>query len=85
MISYCLQVHDVFPYSILLTIDQGENEPHREITLFEKGKCFPSILNLKYHGRTLSELKVFYMNTTDLPAGLSPKVGHFSVSISYMH
>ncbi|PWA94864.1 Heat shock protein 70 family [Artemisia annua] len=73
------EVHDVFPYSMSLTIDQGEKEP-LESTLLQKGNHFPSNYNLKYHGRTPLELKVFYTNTADLPAGLSPKVGHFSTT-----
>ncbi|GJV74046.1 heat shock 70 kDa protein 16 [Tanacetum coccineum] len=85
MLSPTLQVRDyevldLFPYSILLTINQGENEPHKEITSFEKGMLFPSIHTHKYHGRTFSGLKVFYTNTADLPAGLSPKVGHFTTT-----
>ncbi|GJZ87830.1 kinase-like domain, phloem protein 2-like protein [Tanacetum coccineum] len=70
------RIQDVFPYSIVFPADEGGDKPLREFTFFSKGCHLPSNYELKYNGRTPFHIDVFYTNTTDLPAGLSSKVGH---------
>ncbi|GJW67206.1 heat shock 70 kDa protein 16 [Tanacetum coccineum] len=76
------EVQDVFPYSIGLPLDEGENEQPRYCTFFGKGSPFPGHHLSTFTASIPCEFHVFYTNTTDLPAGLSPEVGHFSMDFS---
>nr|GEV07712.1 calcineurin B-like protein 4 [Tanacetum cinerariifolium] len=76
------EVQDVFPYSIGLPLDEGENEQPRYCTFFGKGSSFPGHHHSTFTASIPCEFQVYYTNTTDLPAGLSPEVGLFSMDFS---
>ncbi|KAL4563050.1 hypothetical protein LXL04_027081 [Taraxacum kok-saghyz] len=72
------KVQDLFPYSIGLCFDDGENRRHQQVTLFPEGTSFPRNITVPYHGNTTFCCKVFY-NNTDFPASISTLVGHFMI------
>ncbi|KAI3710473.1 hypothetical protein L2E82_40256 [Cichorium intybus] len=76
------KVRDFFPYSIGLFSDDAKNERRPEIMRFPKGTPFPRDHIIRYNGNTALYCQVLYTNKTDIPAGISPSVGHFMVSPS---
>ncbi|GKA71280.1 heat shock 70 kDa protein 16 [Tanacetum coccineum] len=82
MLSPTLQVRDyegkdLFPYSIAIPLDKLKNQGRQEIMLFPKGSLFPNTYLITRNGTTPFSFQVSYTNMKDLPAGVSPLVGHF--------
>ncbi|GJY33139.1 heat shock 70 kDa protein 16, partial [Tanacetum coccineum] len=73
------KIQDIFPYSIGFPIEDGTIETNQEITIFPKGSPFSSEKIIKYPGHPPLQIQVFYINKTDFPTGVSPKVGHFMI------
>lgn len=80
MVSYCLQVQDIFPYSIALYLYEGDQTYERKV--FPKGSLFPNDKIVTHRVNNAFYLHVSYTNKTDFPAGISPKIGHFKERIS---
>ncbi|KAI3710474.1 hypothetical protein L2E82_40257 [Cichorium intybus] len=73
------KVKDIFPYSVGLYFDDGENRKHSKLTPFPKGSPFPSNKTVPYHGNIVFCCEVFYTDNMDFPSGISPTVGHFKI------
>ncbi|XP_071696668.1 heat shock 70 kDa protein 16-like isoform X2 [Rutidosis leptorrhynchoides] len=76
------KVLDLFPYSIGCSVGEDEQETEHQFILFPKGSRFPSDQIISYPGNTTRHFQVFYTNKTDIPAGISPKVGCFLIGSS---
>ncbi|XP_023742916.1 heat shock 70 kDa protein 16 [Lactuca sativa] len=74
------KVKDIFPYSVGLRFDDGENKRHPELKPFPKGSPFPTNKTVPYHGNITFCCEVFYTNKMDFPSGISPLVGRFRIS-----
>ncbi|KAI3745375.1 hypothetical protein L1987_58486 [Smallanthus sonchifolius] len=73
------QVEDSFPFAIGLQSDDGESIPLPNGTLFPKGHPFPSVKMISLRRSDTFHLEVIYLNVDDLPFGVSPKVGQFTI------
>ncbi|KAI3709314.1 hypothetical protein L2E82_39074 [Cichorium intybus] len=74
------EVQDLFPYSIGLRLDNGKDHGCSEVTPFLAGSSFPRTRIVCYGGKNTFCFQVLYTNKTDVPAGISPNVGHFMIS-----
>nr|XP_043621930.1 heat shock 70 kDa protein 16-like [Erigeron canadensis] len=76
------KVKDIFPYSIALPLDELEDKSHQELMIFPKGSPLPCHFLLKHHGKNSFYFQVLYSNKMDVPTGISPIVGRFSIGSS---
>ncbi|KAK1434399.1 hypothetical protein QVD17_00139 [Tagetes erecta] len=72
-------VQDSFPFAIGLQSDDGKNISLPNGPLFPKGHSFPSVKMISLRRSNTFHLEVIYTNEDDLPLGVSPKVGHFTI------
>ncbi|PWA94863.1 Heat shock protein 70 family [Artemisia annua] len=77
------EVQDCFPYSIGARLDEGDNIKYRTITAIPKCSPFPVSETFTHIADTTFCFHISYINETDLPAGVSPKVGHFMMGPSH--
>ncbi|KAI7751045.1 hypothetical protein M8C21_032065 [Ambrosia artemisiifolia] len=79
MLSPSFRVQDSFPFAIGLQSDEGEDVKLPNGTLFPKGHPFPSVKMISLRRSNTFHLGVIYINEDDLPLGVSPKIGHFTI------
>ncbi|GKC71949.1 heat shock 70 kDa protein 16 [Tanacetum coccineum] len=77
------EVQDCFPYSIGIRLDEGNNIAYKTITAISKCSPFPVGETFPNFAKTAFYFHVSYINKTDLPAGVSPKVGLFMMGPSH--
>ncbi|GJT71559.1 heat shock 70 kDa protein 16-like protein [Tanacetum coccineum] len=78
-----MKVQDCFPYSIGIRLDEGNNIAYKTITAISKCSPFPVGETFPNFAKTAFYFHVSYINKTDLPAGVSPKVGLFMMPLQH--
>ncbi|KAM3586488.1 adenyl-nucleotide exchange factor sse1, variant 2 [Umbelopsis sp. WA50703] len=73
------RVHDVLQYPIKMTWEATPEEEETEITVFDKNNSIPSTKILTFHRSQPFDLEAHYANPEEIPAGINPWVGRFSI------
>ena len=73
------QVQDSLPLSIGFSSDKGPVCTLSNGVLFPKGHPFPSVKILTLHRTNTFHMEAFYVNSNELPSGLSAQIDTFTV------
>ncbi|XP_058745064.1 heat shock 70 kDa protein 16-like [Vicia villosa] len=73
------EVQDSIPFSIGISSDEGLICAKPNSVLFPKGQPIPSSKTLTFQGINLVRLEAFYANPDEVPKGISPKIGCFTI------
>jgi heat shock 70kDa protein 4 len=73
------RVHDVLHYPIKMTWAATPEEEETEIVVFDKNNSIPSTKILTFHRREPFDLEAYYAYPEDLPAGVNPWVGRYTI------
>ncbi|XP_068668992.1 heat shock 70 kDa protein 16-like [Aristolochia californica] len=73
------EVQDCFPFSIGFTTDEGPICTLSNNILFPKGQPIPSVKILTFHRTNMFHLDAFYMDPSELPSGMAPKISSFMI------
>jgi len=76
-----MQVQDVIPFSIGFSSEEGPICTGSNGILFPRGQPIPSVKVLSLQRSSSLHLEAFYANLDELPAGDSPKISRFMVSV----
>jgi heat shock protein 4 len=76
-----IQVEDSTPFSIGLSSDEGPICENSNGILFPEGELIPSSKTLTLQSSNLLRFEAVYPNLPELPKGISPKIGCFTVSV----
>ncbi|KAH8547521.1 heat shock protein 70 family [Umbelopsis sp. PMI_123] len=73
------RVHDVLHYPIKMTWAATPEEEETEIVVFDKNNSIPSTKILTFHRREPFDLEAYYANPEELPRGINPWVGRYTI------
>ncbi|KAJ2961647.1 hypothetical protein NQZ79_g3196 [Umbelopsis isabellina] len=73
------RVHDVLQYPIKMSWEATPEEEETEITVFDKNNSIPSTKILTFHRSQPFDLEASYANPEEIPTGINPWVGRFSI------
>ncbi|XVF26028.1 hypothetical protein REPUB_Repub13aG0264800 [Reevesia pubescens] len=73
------EVQDSLPLAIGFSSDKGPVCTLSNGVLFPKGHPFPSLKILTLHRTNVFNMEAFYVNSNELPSGLSPQINTFKI------
>jgi heat shock protein 4 len=73
------RVHDILHYPIKMTWSATPEEEETEIIVFDKNNSIPSTKILTFHRREAFDLEAYYAYPEEIPAGVNPWVGRYSI------
>lgn len=73
------RVHDILHYPIKMTWSATPEEEETEIVVFDKNNSIPSTKILTFHRREPFDLEAYYAYPEEIPAGVNPWVGRYSI------
>ncbi|XVF26029.1 hypothetical protein REPUB_Repub13aG0264800 [Reevesia pubescens] len=76
------EVQDSLPLAIGFSSDKGPVCTLSNGVLFPKGHPFPSLKILTLHRTNVFNMEAFYVNSNELPSGLSPQINTFKAGVA---
>uniref|UniRef100_A0A1D1ZIY1 Heat shock protein 16 n=1 Tax=Anthurium amnicola TaxID=1678845 RepID=A0A1D1ZIY1_9ARAE len=73
------EVQDSFPFSVGFSSDEGPICTSSSSIIFPRGQHIPSVKMLTFQRTNTFHLEAFYADQSELPPGVSEKIGHFTI------